>query len=268
MRKRLDMQLRHLGDNTYLASAAPDFDNIVELDAAKVGGLMGLTYTVECFAFIEKQVQRHLLKYAEDSRVGQWMLSQIGIGPVIAAACLAYLDIGKAPTAGHFWSFCGLNPAQVWEKGQKRPYCADMKQAMFHLGECAKRSSGHADAVYGKLYRDKKNKLVERNANGEFEDRARDHFELKSTDGPARKKLDAGQLPDFNLDRQAANYAAKIFLSHLHAVWYWDHFKRIPPRPFAVQHLGHAHEIRVPNTETLFPGFAEAYYGAPLAKAA
>ena len=63
-------------------------------------------------------------------------------------------------------------------------------------------------------------------------------------------------MPDFNIDARARRYAVKIFLSHLHAVMYWEEYKKAPPKPFAIQHLGHAHEIEIPMME-MFPGMRE-----------
>ena len=51
---------------------------------------------------------------AQSSLAGRWLLSQFGVGPVIASGILAHLDITKAPYAGHFWSFAGLNAQQRW----------------------------------------------------------------------------------------------------------------------------------------------------------
>ena len=82
-----------------------------------------------------------------------------------------------------------------------------------------------------------------------------------------KKKLAEGKLPDFNMDAQACRFATKIFLSHLHALWYWDSYGKPPPKPFAIEHLGHAHIIRVPNSEA-FPGFDDAYYGSGIAQQA
>ena len=239
-RKRADMQIRHLGDR--------------ELPYV-------LQYTADASAVMENQVQRALLHFAENTRVGQWCLSHIGVGPVITAGLLAHLDIEKAPTVGHFWRFAGLDPSLRWAKGQKRPYNADLKQVCWHLGKCAIRVSGRDDAVYGQLYRERKALLVARNDRGDFAERAKT-FETRSAD--VKKILATGKLPAGNIDSQATRFVAKIFLSHLHAVWYFDHFKKPPPKPFATAILGHAHEIRVPNSE-MFAGFDEAYYGRPKA---
>jgi hypothetical protein len=243
-RKRLDMQIRHYGDKDIVADPAPTF----------------LGWSADFWATHEKQTLALLERYARADKAGEWMLAQHGVGPVIAAGCLANLDIEKAPTAGHFLAFSGLDPTKTWEKGQKRPYNPDMKQIVYHFGECMKRASANPDCVYGKLYRSRKEWLEQRNERGDFAERAKT-FVLKSTDGPAAKALKAGKLPAFNLDRQACNYAAKIFLCHLHGVMHWVHFNRVPPRPFPLAHLGHGHEITIPNTADILPGFARAYYG-------
>lgn len=70
----------------------------------------------EAIAFIGKQVstiEENIKKildiYTKYDPVGIWCRSIIGCGPVIAAGLLANLDVEDKPTAGHFWSYCGLN---------------------------------------------------------------------------------------------------------------------------------------------------------------
>lgn len=241
-RKRFDMQVRHLGDRS--DGAIPPL----------------LKWSADANATIEESIKRGMLKYAEASPVGRWCLAQVGVGPVITAGLLSHIDITKAPTVGHIWSFAGLNPTMKWEKGQKRPYNAALKQVCFHLGECFKRISGKPEALYGSLYNSRKEMLVKRNDEGFNAERAKTY---KTQSADVRKVLAEGKLPAGNLDRQACNFAAKIFLSHLHAVLYWDKYKKAPPKPFAISILGHAHEIKIPNME-MFPGFEEAYYGGAL----
>jgi hypothetical protein len=81
-----------------------------------------------------------------------------------------------------------------------------------------------------------------------------------------KDKLKSGQLPDFNIDARARRYAVKIFLSHLHAILFWDFYGKAPPKPFAIPILGHAHELSIPHAD-FFPGFTEAY-GKPWREAA
>lgn len=249
-RKRNDMQLRHLGIT----------DGVAEGTVKPL-----LAHTADQNAVIESEVARAMKKYVEGDAVGRWLLSHIGIGGVLAAGFLAHLDVTKSDTAGGFWRFAGLDAGtSKWEKGGKRPWNADLKQLCFHLGECIKRTSNHPDSFYGAFYRERKALLVARNDRGDFAERSKT-YETKSAD--VKAKLAEGKLPDGNLDRQACNITAKMLLSHLHAIMYWDHYGKPPPKPFAIAILGHAHEVRIPNIE-MFPGFAEAYYGAPLAKAA
>jgi hypothetical protein len=42
----------------------------------------------------------------------------------------------------------------------------------------------------------------------------------------------------------------KLFLAHYHEVAYKDHYKTEPPLPYAIAHLGHAHKIAVPTSES------------------
>lgn len=76
---------------------------------------------------LETQIKNLLGHYAKSNAVGQWLLSVCGIGPVLAAGFLAHIDITKAPTAGHIWSFAGLDPTKGWEKGEVRPWNARLK---------------------------------------------------------------------------------------------------------------------------------------------
>ncbi len=238
MRKRMDMQLRHLGDRQPLQVS---------------------TFAAEAFADIEIQIAKAFDKLLVDP-VAQWIKAQRGIGPIIAAGLLAHIDITKAPTVGHIWRFAGLDPTLKWEKGQKRPFNADLKQICWHMGQCFMKQSNDPDCFYGRLYRERKKFEVTRNEAGGNAEIAKIFKVSVGATKPVKDKLAEGKLPDFNIDARARRYAVKIFLSHLHAVWFWHHFKKAPPKPFVIQHLGHVHEIVIPLME-MFPGFADAYYG-------
>lgn len=240
MRKRMDMQLRHLGDKEPLAVS---------------------TYASEAFADIEIQIAKAFDKLL-DSPVAMWIKAQRGIGAIIAAGLLAHIDITKAPTVGHIWRFAGLDPTLKWEKGQKRPYNADLKQICWHAGQCFMKQSNDPDCFYGHLYRERKAFEITRNESGGNTETAKTFKVSPGATKPVKDKIAQGRLPDFNIDARARRYAVKIFLSHLHAVWYWHHFKQVPPKPFAIAQLGHAHMIEIPHTD-IFPGFAEVYYGRP-----
>ena len=198
---------------------------------------------------LEESIKSALDAYSNASPVGRWMRSQKGIGPVIAAGFLAHLDITKAETAGAFWSFAGLDPRKTWEKGQKRPWNADLKVLTWKLGESFVKVSGSEDAFYGKLYKERKALETERNERGEFADQAAAKLEKykigKDTD--AYKAYSQGKLPPAHIHARAKRFAVKIFIANLHEVMYKDHYGKEPPLPYAIGILGHAHKINPPG---------------------
>lgn len=239
MRKASDMQIRHLGDKQELKVPGTEH------------GL--LNYMAECFADIEQQIAK-ILDKALVGPVPAWIKAQRGIGPIIAAGLMAHIDITKAPTAGHIWRFAGLDPTLKWGKGEKRPYNAALKQITWHLGQCFMKQSNDPDCFYGKLYRERKAFEIARNEAGENAERAKTFTVSPGATKAVKDKLKKGQLPDFNIDARARRYAVKIFLSHLHAIWFFDHYKRHAPTPYVIQFSGHAHVIEVPHAD-LVPGF-------------
>jgi hypothetical protein len=247
MRKAMDMGLRrHHGDRL---AVIPDESSIKDI----------LKFTPQAFADIEEQIAKSFDKILT-SPAALWLKAQRGIGPVIAAGLLAHIDITKAPTVGHIWKFAGLDPTMKWEKGEKRPYNAELKQLTWHAGQCFMKQSNDPDCFYGHLYRERKRFEIERNENGNNAERAKTFKVSPGATKAVKDKLKEGKLPDFNIDARARRYAVKIFLSHLHAVMYWNHYGKAPPKPFAISILGHAHEIRIPHAD-MFPGFEAAYYG-------
>lgn len=175
-----------------------------------------------------------------------WSRQVIGIGPVISAGLRSYLDISTAPTVGHWWSFAGLNPEMVWAKGQKRPYSAKLKVLVaYKLGESFVKVSGKEGSVYGRLWRQRKDREIARNEAGEFVEYAANVLATKRYDRntEAYKALSVGRLPKAQIHARARRYAAKIFLSHYHEAVYRLELNQRPPLPFAIAHLGHGHVI-------------------------
>jgi hypothetical protein len=199
-------------------------------------------------ATLEGNIKRLLQAYAEGSLVGQWSLSQTGIGPVIAAGLLAHIDIAKAPTAGHIWRFAGLDPTLTWEKGQKRPYNARLKVLCWKIGDSFVKQSGRPNCVYGHVYQERKAQEVERNEQGAFAEQARVSLETKRFgENDTRKRYEEGKLPDGRLDLRARRYAVKLFLSHWHHVAYEVAYGAPPPKPYIIEHGGHTHFLAPPN---------------------
>lgn len=200
---------------------------------------------------LETQIKNALDKYSAAHPVGQWMRSIKGIGPVIAAGLLAHINITKAPTAGHIWAFAGLDPTKTWNKGENRPHNAKLKTLCWKIGQSFVKVSGDDEAFYGQIYKERKAYEQAKNEAGDYAAQAAAILEKKkigkSTD--AYKAYSVGKLPPAHIQARVCRYSVKIFLSHLHHVWYVHHYGTNPPRPFAIEHLGHAHMIAVPNFE-------------------
>ena len=203
-------------------------------------------------SYMEKSLKNPLQAYAQNSVVGSWAMSQYGIGPVLAAGLLAHIDITKAPTAGSVWRYAGLDPTIVWEKGQKRPYNAELKTLCWKIGQSFMKFSGKDECFYGKLYRQDKERRVAKNDAGDYSEFAKSILQTKNfKENKTRQTLESGKLSDAQIDAQARRFAVKIFLSHYHAVAYQDYHNTPAPRPYIIEHGGHVHEIAIPNNPFL-----------------
>jgi hypothetical protein len=300
---------------------------------------------------LENQIKVILDAYTRNHPVGTWLQSITGIGPVISAGLLANIDITMAPTAGHIWSFAGIDPNRIWHGAEKakeivnevinsvlypktlkdgiskinedgtlkkitiessseevvaklkvkaveitdemfekvasisgwsveflkkhsvdskkkkvtkeqfikavsmRPWNARLKTLVWKIGQSFVKVSNNDNDVYGKIYQQRKIYETIKNEAGEYAEQAK----LKLMRYKIGKDTDAyqwyniGKLPPAHIQQRCERYAAKIFLSHLQAVWYKHHYKTDPPKPFALAILGHAHMIEIPNTHLLVP---------------
>jgi hypothetical protein len=202
---------------------------------------------------LESQIRRALDKWTDANPVGIWAKSITGIGPVIAAGLLAHIDITHSETAGHIWSFAGLNPEMVWKKGEKRPFNASLKTlCAFKLGESFVKVQANENDIYGRVFAMRKKQEAEYNVAGRFAQIAATKAAMvgKSTD--AYKAYSANLLPPAHIHARARRYAVKLFLAHYHMVAYFQHHQRLPPFPYAFSHLeGHIHFIAPPNAELI-----------------
>lgn len=208
-----------------------------------------LDWLFNSFQLTETELKAHLNIYSKTKIVGKWSQSICGIGPVIAAGLMAHIDIEKAPTVGHIWNFAGINPNIEWGKGQKRPFNAKLKVLCWKIGQSFVKQSNRDKDVYGKLYKQRKEYEQRKNNALEYSEQATRKLTTtkigQTTD--AYKHYSAGLLPPAHIQQRAERWATKIFLSHWHHVAYYEHFNEMPPKPFAIAQLGHAHEIAVPN---------------------
>ena len=165
---------------------------------------------------------------------------------MLSAGLLAHIDITRAPTVGHIWSFAGLDPTKTWEKGQKRPWNSSLKTLCWKIGQSFMKFSNQEECFYGHLYRERKAREIARNEAGELAEQAKQMLERRNfrKDTIARKFYEEGKLPPAHIDARARRYAVKLFLAHWHEVAYVAHYHQPPPLPYPIAHLGHAHVIR------------------------
>jgi hypothetical protein len=204
-------------------------------------------------ARVETQIKTLLGRWAESHPAGEWALSQIGIGPVLAAGLLAHIDFERAHTAGAVWRFAGLDPTLVWNKGQKRPYNARLKVLAWKISDSMVKLSGRKELpFYAGLYVQRKRYELERDERGGNEETAAETLEVRNIrDAETRRVYESGHLPAGRLDLRARRYASKLLLAH-----FWQVGREAAgleaPRPYAVEHGGHAHVIEVPPPGALW----------------
>jgi hypothetical protein len=236
---------------------------------------------------LEEQVKKALQVYAEANPVGRWLMSIVGIGPVIAAGLLAHIDItkvtdeGKRITSfGQIWRYAGLDPTVKWNKGEKRPFNASLKLICWKLGESFVKTANHKNSFYGHFYIERKKREWDRNFAGRFVGQAQASLDAKNfkknTDAyvwysgqyavpPGTTfngesveeikamliKVAAGQglqmLPPARIHLRATRYPVKLLLSHLFEKLWWQEYGTAPPSAYAIAHMDHVDYIAPPE---------------------
>lgn len=72
-------------------------------------------WSADLFRLGEHNIKRGLDEFTKEFTVSRWMRSLVGVGPVISAGILTNFDVRKAPCAGNFWRFAGLDPTRQWQ---------------------------------------------------------------------------------------------------------------------------------------------------------
>lgn len=208
---------------------------------------------------LENELKKVLDEYANSHKIGVWMNSITGIGPVISAGFLAHIDIEKSPTVGHMWRFAGLDPTVQWLPKQKRPWNAQLKTLCWKAGQSFMKLNNNPNCLYGILYKERKVYEVNRNEAGGNAARAAQILTEKNfgKDTEAYGHLMAGHLPPAQIDARARRWAVKMYLSHMQTVWWWDKYNVPPPVPYVIGIMGHIDYIEPPNLG-MYPGLQAA----------
>lgn len=225
-------------------------NQVRSLDAAQEPH-MAITWAQGSMQRMEDDIKAMLDRYTmvEPTGMGAWAREIVGIGPVLSAGLLAHIEIERAPTVGHIWRFAGLDPTLSWDKGQKRPWNADLKVLCWKIGQSFMKTQNHSRDTYGKLYVQRKTIEQARNDSGELANQAAEKLERfkigKTTD--AFKAYSEGRLPPAHIDARARRWVVKLFLSHWWEEAYVRHHGTPPPLPYPISFQSHAHKIERPN---------------------
>lgn len=209
-----------------------------------------LDFMMNQFVLIEKYTSGLLNQYAKANYMGQWSSQICGIGPVLSAGLLAYVNLDIAQTAGDVWAYAGLAPGQVRRKGVQVNHNPTFKTITWKIGESFVKNAHREHDIYGKVIKERRAYEDAKNQAGEYADQAKKilqekNFEDKTTS--VYKEYAAGRLPPAHLHSRCKRYAVKLFLAHYFEEA-WEHrFGSSAPLPYPIVHMGHAHVIERPN---------------------
>lgn len=226
-----------------------------QLRAAKQEPNAWITFLTNFMMRMEKLAAGSLDIASNQQAVSVWAKSIVGVGPVLAAGLAAYIDITRTPSVSGLWALAGLDPTAVWEKGQKRPWNANLKGLRWKISDSFVKFHNHENCFYGHVYAARKVQEVERNKAGRFRDQAATTLQTRQIrDKATRETYEAGRLPAGRLEARARRVAVKLFLSHYWQVAWWEHYHTLPKPPYiqVAQPGLHAHYIAPPGYEDVF----------------
>lgn len=243
-----------------------------------------LDWAFGSFEYIENTIKSGLDRYTDQSLIGRWSKSIVGIGPVIAAGLQAHLSGRERSSVGQIWAFAGLDPTRDWQRGQKRPWNTKLKVVCWKAGESFVKVQNNDNDFYGKVYAERKLYEWRKNLAGEYVEAARArvgharwekagrNMESRSwwracyvpKDGLAAEDFIAGShmslvenvgegngvpmLPPVAIQERSKRVAVKLFLSHWYHVDYEIRNGEPPVNgPYAISVLGHSGYIAPPN---------------------
>jgi hypothetical protein len=131
------------------------------------------------------------------------------------------------------------------------PFNRPLKTLCWKVGDQFVKLGAREDAFYARYYRNRKAQEIARNEAGERAALAAKTLSEKPSHAQRATYAD-GRLPDGRVDLMARRATVKLFLSHLHEVWWRvEHDGEMPPKPFSVSIQGHAHYIPPPHLDAV-----------------
>lgn len=139
-----------------------------------------------------------------------------------------------------------LTRANALKSLARIPFNRPLKTLMWKIGDSfVKLGERNDSAFYPKFYRRRKAEEVARNESGGRRELAAKTLAEKPMH--AQRAIYAeGKLPDGRIDLMARRATVKLFLSHMHEIWWLVERGEAPPKPFSMSIQGHAHYIPPP----------------------
>jgi hypothetical protein len=188
-----------------------------------------------------------------DAIEGLTLDAQRGLLTPLGEATLAIRDAMREKFTADF----GGQRARLVAGLARRPWNADLRVLAWKAGESFVKVSGKETATYGHLYLMRKAYEAQKNERGDYADQAETWAKRVGKETIAYQHYKEGRLPPGHLHSRAKRYAVKIFISHWHTCAYFLRFGQLPVKPYAIEHLGHAHLTLPPNSH-MIPGLTEA----------
>ena len=147
-----------------------------------------------------------------------------------------------------------------------------IENPVLEIGQSFMKFSGNEECSYGAVYRQRKAYEVARNERGDNAEAAARIMTEKKFARHRRDQAPQGRPVTAGADRRprqalcgerARRYAVKLFLSHLHLVWHFVEFGKLPPKPYELRPLDHAH-FEPPQHLDLIKGLPAAMRRAKL----
>ena len=136
-------QKRRIAIAGQIRAIAQSADSTSEDQTKNDDNMLFMEWFLEQMQAMEDNIKRALEAFSDSYYISKWAKQNIGIGPVIATALAANLEIkDETMHAGNWWSYCGLND-------NKRPWLGKVKSKEI-VDKCIADNGGILDdmAVY------------------------------------------------------------------------------------------------------------------------
>lgn len=126
----------------------------------------------------------------------------------------------------------------------KPPYNRELKTLCWKIGQSFLKVKNKKNSLYGRLLNTRLVYEKQKNENGDYAEQAANILKTKTFKNQQAKKVyESGKLPDGHILSRCLRHTTKIFIAHLFEAMYFEKYGEEPPRPYAIEYLGHVDVI-------------------------